>query len=521
MSIDIINMRQYDENNQAIDVALPVLAIECEATPPLQNYLDAYEETVLKLVSLGLSARGISSTLNATESLVEEILSHLEVKEYVAREIGSPWKLTEDGEKYLDGTIQERASKESQYGYMFVNAIKKEVLPYFLLGDVGQISLFRGRELPLRITINGDEQETFTPFTVRQTALKKAYKSYFRNLDTVAELDEGEITEEEAIDIFADLESFDEEIEEPDTNEIISHTIKGNMFIRALKKDPVNLYLRMRIVIDPSYPGGYRAESPFGDFNGIDNNYFLRQIQWLEQYEKTFLGDEYLKALLNREICKLSPSYNTAQKDYQVFVLERLPLLKLFRSKFSYVYGDMERIYELMQRQNSLLEKENIVNNLARSVVESLFNAYFRLIDQTKLTQIQQRAFDDIDTYGYVTYKQRICRNAGLEEDTLRGLKERSLRLILGRINNTYGNSIMEKFINMLVINYHLPNRQMKKFLAQPDIDTRYEMIDKLNRIRIKVSHDTDERFTNEDYKFYMANVFDMINNLLEAFRED
>ena len=44
MSVDIINMTQYEANSQAIDVALPVLAIECEATPPLENYLDTYEE---------------------------------------------------------------------------------------------------------------------------------------------------------------------------------------------------------------------------------------------------------------------------------------------------------------------------------------------------------------------------------------------------------------------------------------------------------------------------------------------
>ena len=128
MSIDILNMGRFDTNDQAIDIALPVLAIECEATPPLENFLDAYEETVLKLVSLGLSTNGISKTLNATESLVEEILMHLEVKEYAKREIGKPWTLTEDGAKYLDGSIRERASAESQYGYMFVNAIKKEVL---------------------------------------------------------------------------------------------------------------------------------------------------------------------------------------------------------------------------------------------------------------------------------------------------------------------------------------------------------------------------------------------------------
>ena len=65
MSVDILSMRRFDANDQAIDIALPVLAIECEATPPLERFLDAYEETVLKLVSLGLSTGGISKTLNA------------------------------------------------------------------------------------------------------------------------------------------------------------------------------------------------------------------------------------------------------------------------------------------------------------------------------------------------------------------------------------------------------------------------------------------------------------------------
>ena len=59
MNIDIVNMGKFAPNEKAINVALPVMAIECEATPPLENYLDAYEETVLKLVSVGLSTRGI------------------------------------------------------------------------------------------------------------------------------------------------------------------------------------------------------------------------------------------------------------------------------------------------------------------------------------------------------------------------------------------------------------------------------------------------------------------------------
>ncbi|MGN0441541.1 MAG: hypothetical protein ACI4FO_02435 [Acutalibacteraceae bacterium] len=528
MSVDILNMRRFDANDQAIDVALPVLAIECEATPPMENFLDAYEETVLKLISLGLSTGGISKTLNATESLVGEILTHLEIKEYAERKVGKPWILTEDGKKYLNGSIHERASAESKFGYMFINTIKKEVLPYFLEGDVGKISLFRSDQLPLRLTIEGDESQTFAPIEIKHTKLKKAYRAYFKNLKLVDEYDEGEISKEEAIDLFADLDSFEEEPEE--TNERAkekgavsvrkSTSLTRNMFIRNLEKKPIKLYLRMRIIIDPSYPGGYRAESPF-DLGGIDNNFFLRQMQWMEQSEGAYLDGKVMQDFLHREICKLSPSYKNSAKDFQVFVLERMPLLKLYRSRMPYVYEDMERIYSLMQRQNSLLEKENIVNNLARCVVEGLFNTYFRDVDRSRLDQIQQKAFDDVDTYGYVTYKKRICRNAHLNEDTLQWVNAKYLKTILGRINRTYGNSIMEKFINMLVIEYHLSDAKMHKFLSQPNLDQIYGLIDKLNRIRRKVSHDIDDRFTNEDYEFYMAHVFGLINSLLEAFRED
>lgn len=93
MNIDILNMGFYEPNEQAIDIALPVLAIECEATPPLENFLDAYEETVLKLVSLGLSGNGIAKTLNCNRKPYDEILTNLEWKRYVEREKGKPWML--------------------------------------------------------------------------------------------------------------------------------------------------------------------------------------------------------------------------------------------------------------------------------------------------------------------------------------------------------------------------------------------------------------------------------------------
>ena len=293
------------------------------------------------------------------------------------------------------------------------------------------------------------------------------------------------------------------------------------MFVRPLNKKTGKIYLRMRVIIDPTYPGGYRAESPF-DFGGIDDNYFLRQVQWLEQSESTYIEKEQLKDFLHREICKISPSYsNSGKKDFQVFVLERIPLLNMYRNKFPYVYEDMQRIYSLMQRQSSLLERENIVNNLTRSIVEGLFNAYFRSIDAEKLEKIQKKAFDEVNSNGEFYYKRRICRNVHLNEETLKWINSKYLKTILGRLTKTYGNSILEKFINMMVIEYHLSNEQMHRFLTQPGIDQKYKLIDKLNRIRRKVSHDTDERFTNEDYTFYMANVFGLINSLLGAFRED
>ena len=257
---------------------------------------------------------------------------------------------------------------------------------------------------------------------MKQSKLRKAYKSYFKNLQVRKDLDEGMITKEEAIDIFADLDSFDEAEEEETLNECSetnSDSLKSNMFIRPLKKAPEKLYLRMRIIIDPSYPGGYRAESPF-NFEGIDNNFFLRQIQWLEQSENAYIDGEILQDFLYREICKLSPSYKTSEKDFKVFVLERIPLLSLSRSKLPFIYEDMERIYSLMRRQNCLLEKENIVNNLGRCVVEGLFNTYFRAIDLSKLSQIKQKAIDEVSTYGHVTYKKRLCRASKLDEDTLK-----------------------------------------------------------------------------------------------------
>ncbi|MGV8027434.1 MAG: hypothetical protein GXX80_10525 [Thermotogaceae bacterium] len=521
MNIDILNMRRFSSDEKAIDVALAVMAIECEATPPLENHLDAYEETVLKLVSIGLSTHGIARTMNASESLIEEILAHLEMKEYVAKEIGKPWKLTGGGEKYLNGFISERESTNSQFGYMFINAIKKDVLPYFYQGDINQVSLFRGEQLPARLTISGDEAKTFKEIPVKRSRLRDAYKSYIKNVDTSRQYDEGEIDFDEATDQFEDLDAFDEEdvaiLESVESD--AQKELQSNMFIRALKCPQKSIYLRMRLIIDPQYPGGYRAESPF-DFSDIDNDYFLRQVQWLAATGTTFIGEEELNSYLTREIRKISPSYKSSDKDFSVFVLEKIPLLKIFSSKFPMVYEDMSRIYSLMQRQNSLLEKENIVNSISRSVVERLFNTFFRGLKKDVLYTVSRNARSDLDNRGCQSFIQLLTKNTEMDPCKITW-GHKYVSSALGRLGRTHGNSIVEKFINVVVVDYYIGTKESRKLLSNKKIQRLYELADQLNQIRRKVSHDTDERFGPGDYEYYKENVFELINGLLEAFREE
>lgn len=519
MSIDILKIRNYEANMQAIDIAIPVLAIECAANPPIENYLDAYEDAVLKLIDIGLSVNGISKTLNTSESLTEEIISSLERKRYVSRKIGEPWKLTNDGEKYLSGEIEERVSENSQYGVMFVNAIKREVLPYFYAGDIGRINLYRGDSLPMKVTLAQNENITFELGEIKKTSLNKAYKAFIKQQNMLLNLEE-EMESIDFSDIFDSLDSFDEEIEEETVIIEKDVELKGNMFIRALNRKPIKAYLHMRIVIDPTYPGGYRAESPF-DMDGMDDIYFLKQLQWLERSEETYIEGRVFNDFINAEICKLSPGFNNSKKDYKVFLLENLPLLNIYKAKMKKEYDDMEKIYHLMQKENSLLEKENIVSNLSRNIVESLLNRYFKAIPENTISKIRKNAETKIRIRGEEAYLSYICKNAGLEEDALRWITPKYLSTILNRLKFSYGNSIKEKFINLLIIDGEISIANIQSFLKKSDVKRMYELVNRLNIIRRKVSHDTEDPFEIKDYDYYINNVFELINNLLIGLKEE
>lgn len=522
MNIDILDLARGQKNERAIDIAFPVLAIECETAPLLEDEPDAYEETVLKLVGIGLSAKGIASTLKATESLVENILGNLkDDKGYAEKESGKPWRLTEAGKKYLSGMAEERGSENSKFGYMFVNAIKKEVFPYFYEGDLNQAPLFIGKQLPDKLTLNGSEEDTFAPFAPKRTGLKRAFKKYCKNSRTVCQYAAGDITLDEAIDLFENLDSFDEadEDDEAPTEPPAAETRENrNMLVRALNCPPKHMYLTMRVIIDPAYPGGYRVESPF-DLGGIDNGYYLRQVQWLAASGRACIGTERLDQFLTREVRRFAPNFQNTDMDFSVFALSKLPRLTLLKDRFSRVYEDMGQAYALMLRQSSMLEKENVVSSISRYVLESLFNEFFRCVKSETLANVSKMAVDDLRRARIKPFKQMLLQNTALDPERIYWSNEYA-EGALRRLKRTRGNSTVEKFINVIALNYYIGTPETRSFLTSDNAREMYELTDKLNKIRHKVSHDTDEPFVAKDYEYYMANVFTLINGLLAAYKE-
>lgn len=525
MSTNTLSMRRFEPNELAIDIALPVLAIECEATPPIENSLDAYEEAVLKLVALGLSTRGIANSLYSTESLIDDILSRLEAKKYTMRKKGQPWIITDDGHEFINGTLDERKSNESQYGFMFVNALKKEILPYFHVGDIGKIPLVQGANQSMRLTAEGGESLTFIPVEIKRARLNSAYKAFNYISENHEKFENGEISHEEEIDLFPNLSSFDEEAEETiesaSTEQTEKHALRKNMFIRALQRKQINAYLYMRIILDPNYPGGYRVQSPF-DLGDADKNYFLEQVQWIERSESAHINGEQFSAFLTREIRKISPSFAPSAKDYSVFLVEKMPQLNISKVSFSRVYDKMKQIYSMMQQSGiSLIQKENIVSSVSRYVLEAIQNHYFHAIDKHTLWQIQIKASDESDYLDFDYYKEQLCTYCGMNPAEIGWLKKSPFIAITKRLSYTYGNSSIEKFINMLLIEYYLGDIRIHRYLTTIDINQTYQTMDRLNQIRRKVSHDTDNPFTSEDYEYYMSKVFSIVNDLLNTLQED
>ena len=528
MSIDVLSLRHFRPDENAIDVAFPVFAVECEVSPPLEYQLDIYEETALKCVSLGLSAPGIAKTLNITLSLVEQILSKLDCEKYIIKHSGRPWELTEDGQKYLSGIRENRPSGTGRFGYMFVSAIKKDILQYFYDGSVGKIPRSDGRVVANKLLI-GDENSTFCyAGTPKRWRLEEAYSCYLRNLRLGRKLEDAEMTRKEARNAYADFESFDEadyedddshnQVEEKPNMESVEVENGREPFVRPLKRPMEKLYLQMRIIISPENPGGFIVESPL-ELNGIDDEFFLRQVQWMKNAEEVKLRNMSLNKFLEKEIQKLSKQKPLGEKDKSVFILEKMPLLFAEKHRYFKIYADVGDIYGLMGANLSQIARENIVGAFNRKLLEALMNRLLRTAKRETLRLIKANALSDMKAAGIETIVVNIARTAKINRDVLSD-DVGFIKSSIYKMDGTLGNSIAEKMNNILTVYTYGASEEIRSFVEQPGLDDYVNTIMRLNKIRNPVSHDTDRVINQDDYEFYLAHVFDISNRLLESIKE-
>ena len=79
MSADVLVFSESrdGEKGQSYNVLLPVYAVECEARPPIETELDAYEEAVLKFLNIDLPPASIRNAINVTPGMLDTIFSQL------------------------------------------------------------------------------------------------------------------------------------------------------------------------------------------------------------------------------------------------------------------------------------------------------------------------------------------------------------------------------------------------------------------------------------------------------------
>lgn len=525
VSIDILKLRYFTNNPNAIKIAFPVLAYECEVKTPCENNLDAYEEAALKFVLIGLSINGIANALNINESLARQILSKLEMEKFIVRHKGIGFSLLEHGKKYLQGIKEERASENSHFGFMFVSALKKDVLPFFLEGDIGKVDRTDGSMMDCKLTIK-DENTTFAHdgYVPKRWKLGLAYKQFLDICRLGHQVEDDEISYAKAQDIYAEFDSFDEaeysntEVQADSLDENILMPLGYGAFVRPLKRPPQKLFLKMQIIISPDVPRGFIAESPL-NLSGIDNEFFLRQIKWMQTNGDVLYNGQSLNQLIDSEVLKLCATCQVNTKSAEIFILEKLPLLSAQKDKFYQIYNDVYDLYGLINGSNmTQVARESVVTGLNKKLLEGLLNKILKSKTQTDLQIIKDKALSDMNSLHDVVVVS-IAKKAMVSRQCLPELK--ILRCAVNKLDRTLGNSIAEKLINALVIFYYLPSPQIQNFVKIDRLEECINTIMRLNAIRNKTIHDTDKgEMTLQDYNYYISNVFTVGNRLLEALKE-
>jgi hypothetical protein len=545
---DIVSLRHFrrvqENENGVIDVAFPVLAIECEAYVPSAE-LDAYEEAALKLVEeVKLSTKGIAKTLKIADSLAGQLMYQLEKKQYISRKMGCPWETTDEGKEYLKGIREPRPSDKSRYGYMFVSAIKKDILQYFHDGDINRIerSHVSVGENKLKL---GNESAMFNlSEPVKLWKLNLAYKRYLQNRRLEEKLEKnrwegGEMTLSDAQDAYASAELFEnadsdsKPVEEESTAPMGAAEIPKERpdFVRQLKRPVQRLYLQMRIKMSPEEPEGFSVESPL-DLNGIDNEFFRKQqIRWMKELGQVYLADKKLSEILDADKRKSTgqqPGKKKSRDEYiGEYVMEKMPLLYDERDgRYKDIYTSAGHyIYKAMTGKNTGPDKEDIVSGINRKLLEVLMNMLLRTVKLEMLVKISNEALNNIirslEARYFTTHIAKIsCVSKDLLSDNRKWIEN-----VVRDLGKKYiGSSIFAKLYNVLVVYTYGKSNEIERFVKKENLEDYIRKLKKLNDIRNVAAHADKGKANNlkdEEYDYYIANFSDVANRLLESLKKE
>ncbi len=538
MSADVLIFSEGrdDEQRQSYNVLLPVYAVECEAHPPVETELDAYEEAVLKFLNIDLPPASIRDAINVTQGMLDTILSQLAQSGYAERKKNIGWVITEAGQRYLKNEqTEELVSKNSEHGYMFVSALRKDILCYFHKGPIDKIQVRQSTPNDHTLRRNGNEQETFTGISVSSRQLGRVYAAWRKLDDRLAANDRSEKRKESveeshiiAEQLFADLESYDEVDETPLPERVDTLRDGCNIedlgevkedrkrYIRKLETPHKCFYIQICLIFDHSKLNGYDTESPFSRLGGIDTPWFLRQIQWMARSEGITLDNTPLREFLDRECVKFGGTAPLKEKDVSVHMLQVIPRLKYHQEMFPALYNIYPELYSLQQRASSILEKESVVTQFCTKLLEPLFNMIFRTVPESTLRRIRAQIRRDDQAGDANLVCQRIENATGVSMAAL-GWNVGMVMTAIGRLERTHGNSTLEKAINLLTLYACAPSPNVRRYIEAEDLSNHLMKVGQLNDIRRSVSHDTNHRFNEHDYNQFMQIVYPIADRLLLA----
>ena len=535
MSADVLvfNNNQRKENRQFYNILLPVYAVECEARPPVETELDAYQEVVLKLLSIGFPPASIRNSINNSAGMLDTVLSHLANAGFAEKQRNIGWVITESGNKFLNNEPSEdQLSKNSDYGYMFVSALRKDALCYFHLGPIDKIQVRRVDSHDLILGRNGNEQETFSGISTSSRSLGRVYAAWCKlngELSKAGKTNKEEVIEETKIiaeQFFGELDSYDE-VEEIPLPDVSSYSEENEFweepqenssrrYIRKLETSPKRYYLSLRLIFDPSKLNGYDVESPFESLMGIDSPQFLRQIQWMRNNEEITIRDGVLRDFLDTECVKFGASAPLSEKDVSVHMLQVIPRLKYNRERFPDLYQIYPDLYALQQHATSILDKEGVVTQYCTKLIEPLFNRMFTTVQPNVLHRIKGQVSREDQAGEGDQVCQRIEDAAGIPFLEL-SLSVGMIITAIKRLERTHGNSSLEKAINLLALYAYAPSNAIRRYVEAEGLTDHLKDVVRLNDIRRAVSHDTDHRFSDQDYDRFMELVYPVADRLLAS----